>query len=365
MRLYYLTTKKYPSATADNIYVYELSRAFSQLLGDDFTLVVRQNCLAETDINLCPVSQPTSVRLINFSLFFVRQFIFRRTDPTTYFISNDQYLLLVVFVLRLICFKRYRVVFDAHLLSNTWRDKIILRLADKIITTSEVLKKNIQNQVNNQKKVEVIYGGVDIARYQTLAQHDVLRLQAEHNLTNHQVIGYVGSFTSLGKEKGLRTLIDALRYLPSSHVVLLVGGTESEVTKLRAYASMLGVLERCRIAPSVPFAQVPLYQSVCDVLVIPYPDLPHFRDFGFPMKVFEYLATGKPIVYSQLAIIDSFLSQFHNHTASFSPSNAQSMAQAIMTVQRAAPLVQPTDNVATPYSWKEKAIAIKKFIQAS
>ena len=40
------------------------------------------------------------------------------------------------------------------------------------------------------------------------------------------------------------------------------------------------------------------------MLVIPYPDKPHFWLYGFPMKVYEYMASQRPIVYSKLELAE-------------------------------------------------------------
>ena len=50
-----------------------------------------------------------------------------------------------------------------------------------------------------------------------------------------------------------------------------------------------------------------LYEQASDVLVIPYPDKPHFRLYGFPMKVYEYMASQRPIVYSKLELAEEVL----------------------------------------------------------
>ena len=50
------------------------------------------------------------------------------------------------------------------------------------------------------------------------------------------------------------------------------------------------------------------YEQASDALVIPYPDKPHFRLYGFPMKVYEYMASQRPIIYSKLELVEEVLS---------------------------------------------------------
>ena len=56
------------------------------------------------------------------------------------------------------------------------------------------------------------------------------------------------------------------------------------------------------------FQEVNLYEQASDVLVIPYPDKPHFRLYGFPMKVYEYIVARVPIIYSKLELTEEVLS---------------------------------------------------------
>ena len=58
-------------------------------------------------------------------------------------------------------------------------------------------------------------------------------------------------------------------------------------------------LPRVRSLPSVPFADLPSLADAASVLVMPYADLPVTRAMQ-PLKLKEYLATGKPTVVRSL-----------------------------------------------------------------
>jgi glycosyltransferase involved in cell wall biosynthesis len=51
--------------------------------------------------------------------------------------------------------------------------------------------------------------------------------------------------------------------------------------------------------------EVPGYLAAADVLVSPHADLPDF--IGSPIKIFEYMASGTPIVASHLAQLSEIL----------------------------------------------------------
>jgi glycosyltransferase involved in cell wall biosynthesis len=58
---------------------------------------------------------------------------------------------------------------------------------------------------------------------------------------------------------------------------------------------MLFKLPRVEVRPAVPFAKLPAIAAAASVLVMPYADLPVTRAMQ-PLKLKEYLATGKPVV---------------------------------------------------------------------
>jgi glycosyltransferase involved in cell wall biosynthesis len=74
--------------------------------------------------------------------------------------------------------------------------------------------------------------------------------------------------------------------------VILVGPQDSPEPALLA-------LERVVIRPAVPFSRLPALARAADVLIMPYADLPVTRAMQ-PLKLKEYLATGKPVVVSDL-----------------------------------------------------------------
>jgi glycosyltransferase involved in cell wall biosynthesis len=74
--------------------------------------------------------------------------------------------------------------------------------------------------------------------------------------------------------------------------VILVGPQDNPDTALLA-------LDRVVLQPAVPFGRLPALACAADVLVMPYADLPVTRAIQ-PLKLKEYLATGKPVVVSDL-----------------------------------------------------------------
>lgn len=110
-------------------------------------------------------------------------------------------------------------------------------------------------------------------------------------------VGFVGS---LKPWHGLDILIEAIGLLAASDSSwrLVVVGDGPERAALEHSVAGKGLGAMMTFTGSVPHAEVPRLLGLMDVAVAPYPDLP--GAYFSPLKVFEYLATGLPVVASRI-----------------------------------------------------------------
>jgi glycosyltransferase involved in cell wall biosynthesis len=109
------------------------------------------------------------------------------------------------------------------------------------------------------------------------------------------VLGFVGS---LKLWHGVEGLLEAFArvYRENPRAVLVLAGTGPQEGGLIERANRSDLRGGVVFTGEVPHAQIPSLVSRFDVAVAPY--LP-VEDFYFqPLKVVEYLASGKPVVYS-------------------------------------------------------------------
>jgi glycosyltransferase involved in cell wall biosynthesis len=99
--------------------------------------------------------------------------------------------------------------------------------------------------------------------------------------------------------------------------------------------------------------------------VIPYPDQPHFRNYGFPMKVYEYMAAKRPIIYSQLELTEEILSDCG---FTFTPDDPEDLAKTIKYVfenkAEAQKKVELANNKLKDLTWDKKAEKIINIIKS-
>ena len=112
------------------------------------------------------------------------------------------------------------------------------------------------------------------------------------------VIGYSGSFQ---KWHGLETLVEALERKPGRRPHLLLVGDGRQRNHIEQRAQSLGLLDSVTITGRIAYEEVAPALAASDLCVAPFnPDLHNLskkRGFALdPLKVFEYLALGKPTI---------------------------------------------------------------------
>ncbi len=109
-----------------------------------------------------------------------------------------------------------------------------------------------------------------------------------------KTVAYVGT---LQFWKGLETLLEAMAQAPNLRLLIVGGGSPSEEATLRARISELNLQQRVELAGRLPQPQIParVQNAVCAVHPLP-PKISISTRFTSPLKLFEYMAMGLPIV---------------------------------------------------------------------
>jgi len=349
----YLTSKRFPATTADHIYIRALAHAFAKRLRERFKLVIAGKPSDDLQgVPVISVAVPSHLRSFFYFLWFPLFAIsLPRSEPNVIF-CNDFNLLSIAVFWRTFFPRRYRICSDWHLLSETWKDKYVISRSDYLITTSRRLKQAICDvDANAESRTEVVYGGVDLSQFaEKLPSRTALGLPEKRHL-----IGYVGLFKTMGQDKGITTMIKSLHDLQVDFTMVFVGGSDEEIKEYQSIADKEGVSDRCVFIARQPPERVPVFERSMDILVIPYPNDKHFREYGFPMKTYEYLAAERPIVYSDLSILAEVLGGIGKK---FTPDDSKSLAEAV----RSSMKNQPKHQNLVLYTWERKAQAILAFL---
>ncbi len=118
--------------------------------------------------------------------------------------------------------------------------------------------------------------------------------RADLRALTHPVIGFAGNFLASKVDIGLVEEL-AERLAPSTLVLAGPAMAHEMRERVEALATRTNVLW---LGP-VPYSELPTVVATFDVCIIPYLENEYTRSC-FPLKLFEYLAAGKPVVASGL-----------------------------------------------------------------
>ena len=184
---------------------------------------------------------------------------------------------------------KYRGLNDSSVAE--WVAKKVFSSSDKILAVSEGVASHLNSFPSSRKKIHVIPNGVNPDRF--IENKKILDSTGDEPF----VIGFVGT---LKPWHGLSTLVESFEIVhqQNSNTQLLIVGDGPEKNNLMQDLKEKNLLSAVKFTGSVPHSEIPSLLSSMDVAVAPYPKIENF--YFSPLKVFEYMAAGLPVVSSNI-----------------------------------------------------------------
>lgn len=159
--------------------------------------------------------------------------------------------------------------------------------------------------------------------------------------------------------KGVETLLGALAAAPGLRGRVIGGHpSEPDLGRLRQFAANLGLGERVEFTGMKAPGEVPALLRQADVLVLPNRATSVSANYTSPLKLFEYLAAGRPIVASDLPALREILKDRENAWL-VQPDDTAALAAALNAIvtdkSLAARLAKGAFDSAAAYSWDARA----------
>jgi glycosyltransferase involved in cell wall biosynthesis len=155
------------------------------------------------------------------------------------------------------------------------------------------------------------------------------------------------------------TLVRAIALLPDARAVI-VGGhpKEGDLARVTSLVGALGIGSRVELTGLVPPAEVAGRLAPASVLVLPNSASAISNRYTSPLKLFEYLAMGRPIVASDLPAFREILTD--GDTALLvPPDDPRALAQALSRLSAdpplAASLASRARALAPSFTWAARA----------
>lgn len=208
--------------------------------------------------------------------------------------------------------------FEQHQVDRGLADQFYERVDGLICISARQKQRLLRTIPADAETIHVAHDGVDLAAYR-----DRSAAAARRQLgvpPDERVVMYTGH---LYPSKGVETLVRAAADVDAQCYV--VGGYDADRRRLKRE---LSVPLNVTFTGFVPPAQIPLYQLAADVLVATVAEDTGEYEFFSPLKVFEYMAAGKPLVLSRKPAYEEVLS--HGRNGLFvSPGSTEELARTV------------------------------------
>jgi glycosyltransferase involved in cell wall biosynthesis len=188
--------------------------------------------------------------------------------------------------------------------------RFAFQTASVIICVSENAKKRLaQTYRISPEKIAVLPNAADIHRFRPRRDKQVGKTRL--GVDGAAIVMFAGRFWPW---HGVDLLVNAFqrtqKTLPAIHLVLVGDGiTRPEVEKqVRA----LDITKSVTFTGTVAHEEMPQMLAAADVVVAPYPQEPPGGQWQSPMKVFEYMASGKAIVASRVGQVADVIEDGEN-----------------------------------------------------
>ena len=273
-------------------------------------------------------------------------------------------------------FMKKPFIFEIHKLHKTL-DNYISKRASKIVVITQELKKDLIGRGINENKIFVASDAVDLNLFNINKTQKGCRGELGLPL-DKKIILYTGH---LYKWKGVETLALASRYLgfsslgvsdpipnPQSlipnYLIVIVGGIKWYLSDFKKFVKE-NDLKNVLIVGHKDYAQIPYYLGAADCLVLTGTKASETsQKYTSPMKMFEYMASKKPIVASELPSFKEILNQ--ENCIFVESDNSEAMAIGIKKALNDSILSKQISEQAfkdvQKYTWDNRAKEILKFI---
>lgn len=380
MKLIYIVNARIPTEKAHGIQIMKMCEAFSKLevrgarldvellipkrfnwiKGDPFEYygiesnfkIKKLPCLDLIPLDKYIGHLALWIEATTFFLFVLPYVLFKKADIIY---SRDK------FSLPSTLFKK-NIFFEAHNFpQNYFLYTPFFKRLKGIIVITQKLKDLFVEKGIPQSKILIAPDGVDIEMFDVRCKMDEAREKLSL-LLDKKIILYTGH---LFPWKGVDTLAQASQYLPQEVEIYFVGGTEKDVEKFKVRYSKLGNI---RIIGHRPHSEIPYWLKSADVLVLPNTAKEEIsRYWTSPIKMFEYMASKRPIVASDLPSIREILNE--NNAVLVKPDSPKDLAEGVKKVLETSELAEKISNQAFSdvqnYTWQKRAEKILDFIKSN
>jgi glycosyltransferase involved in cell wall biosynthesis len=276
-------------------------------------------------------------------------------------------------------YKRPKFVLDIRSLpvdsQNNWEGKLrvfrfdssvmfALKYFDGITMITEKIKCYLQKRYKKYRKDICVWSSaVDPSFFDP---DKVIDLRKNLGFKSRFVIMYHGI---LSPNRGLQNSIEAISMIKKSHpeVLLLILGKGPAREELIKLIREKKLEDYVLLKNSVPFEEVPRFIKSAQAGILPFPDLDWWNTSS-PIKLFEYLSMGKPVIVTEIEAHKVVLE--NKKCAIFVKNNLpENLAEGILQLVNKRSELEQLGVIARTiilekHTWQKQALKIKRYFKS-
>ena len=279
-------------------------------------------------------------------------FFYTLTQKADIIYSRDEW------PLYFLSFFRKNLVFEAHRFSKH-RKFFYKRFKNKnlkIIAISIGLKEDLVKFGIKDSNILVAHDGVDLDDFDIRVSKEEAR-----NKTglprDAKIIMYTGH---LFPWKGADILGEAAKLL-SEIKFIFVGGMDTDT---KSFKNKFGQVKNILVLGHKPHKEIAILLKAADVLVLPNSAKEKISAYTSPLKLFEYMASSRPVVASDLLAIREILN--NQNSVLVTPDNPEELARGIELIlgksDTGETLAKKAFEDVKNYTWQSRVKKILEFI---
>ncbi len=362
----YIANIRIPTEKAHGIQIVKSCEAFAEA-GFVVELLVpgRETLIKENPFDFYSVRRNFTIRKLNSfdalnfriqSLFFFLKLIFAKIPKDSIVYTRS------VEIAWLMSVRGYKTVYESHLWPENKRclHQYLLRRVDYIVCNSKGTETEYRER--GFRNTHSVPNGVDLDMFR--AGENTKELRRRLNLPEDQIIiMYTGHLYSW---KGVDVVVEAAKETKgdSRYKFVFVGGTDKDLVRYRKIKEYEH-LDNAMFLGQKEQREIPKYLACADVLLLPnVPISVESELYTSPIKVFEYMASGRPIVASDMSSIREVLNE--NNAILVKPADVTGIIRGIHQasedqVHTKEITKEALKNVQN-YTWEKRAEKILQFL---
>ena len=240
-----------------------------------------------------------------------------------------------------------KLVYEAHT-KPTFISRFVAKRAWRLIVISEGLRDAYVAVGIPEEKITVAHDAIDPVPFQTHYSQEDSRTWLGIP-QGKKIALYVGK---IDEAKGADTFASASEHVSDEWLCVLIGSESPQKTVWREkYPKAL-------FLPETPYRELPRVLAAADVLVLPNSAKDEDASkYTSPLKAFAYMATGKPIVASNVAALKAV---FKGGVVFFEPDSSTDLVRVLKNTTQTE-----SRAVSDLYTWKERAKSVLKLREFS